>query len=87
MHGDKVNSEGFGALTAGEKQVLDEAKDLPHFMRRDEVEAAWRWTDPILQGWQRLADKPRPYPAGSWGPAASSALVARANAVWSEEAL
>ena len=60
---------------------------LTHFMRRDELEAAWRWTDPILQGWQRLADKPQRYPAGSWGPAASSALVARANAVWSEEAL
>jgi membrane associated rhomboid family serine protease len=25
---DKINSEGFGALTADEKQVLDEAKDL-----------------------------------------------------------
>jgi hypothetical protein len=25
---DKINSEGFGALTADEKRVLDEAKDL-----------------------------------------------------------
>jgi glucose-6-phosphate 1-dehydrogenase len=31
-----------------------------------------------------MNDKPRPYPAGSWGPAASSALVARENAVWAE---
>ena len=73
---------------AYERLLIDVVKGrLTHFMRRDELEAAWRWTDPILQGWQRLADKPRPYPAGSWGPAASSALVARANAVWSEEAL
>ena len=73
---------------AYERLLIDVVKGrLTHFMRRDELEAAWRWTDPILQGWQRLADKPRPYPAGSWGPAASSALVARAGAVWSEEAL
>ncbi|MGA3007777.1 MAG: DUF6576 domain-containing protein, partial [Opitutaceae bacterium] len=25
---DKINSAGFGALTADEKQILDEAKDL-----------------------------------------------------------
>jgi hypothetical protein len=25
---DKINSQGFGALTAQEKRVLDEAKDL-----------------------------------------------------------
>jgi glucose-6-phosphate 1-dehydrogenase len=72
---------------AYERLLIDVIKGrLTHFMRRDELEAAWRWADPILQGWQRLGDKPRPYPAGSWGPAASSALVARTDAVWSEEA-
>jgi hypothetical protein len=25
---DKINSEGFGALTAEEKRLLDEARDL-----------------------------------------------------------
>jgi len=25
---DKINSQGFGALTADEKRVLDEARDL-----------------------------------------------------------
>jgi glucose-6-phosphate 1-dehydrogenase len=59
---------------------------LTHFMRRDELEAAWRWADPILQGWQQLAEKPRPYSAGSWGPAAASALVARDDVAWAEEA-
>ncbi|MEY2659466.1 MAG: glucose-6-phosphate dehydrogenase, partial [Pseudomonadota bacterium] len=58
---------------------------LTHFMRRDELEAAWAWVDPILQGWQQLQEKPRTYPAGSWGPAASSALMARENLTWSEE--
>ncbi len=59
---------------------------LTHFMRRDELEAAWRWVDPILDGWRHLSEPPRAYPAGSWGPATSSALVARGGATWAEEA-
>ena len=71
---------------AYERLLMDVIKGrLTHFMRRDELEAAWRWADPILQGWQELAEKPRSYAAGSWGPASASALVARDNAVWSEE--
>jgi glucose-6-phosphate 1-dehydrogenase len=58
---------------------------LTHFMRRDELEAAWRWIDPIRRGWQQLQHPARPYPAGSWGPAASSALMARENLTWFEE--
>jgi glucose-6-phosphate 1-dehydrogenase len=59
---------------------------LTHFMRRDELETAWRWVDPIFDGWHHLAEPPRVYPAGSWGPAAASALVARGGATWAEEA-
>ncbi len=70
---------------AYERLLIDVIKGrLTHFMRRDELEAAWKWADPILEGWKQLADKPKPYPAGSWGPAASSALVAREDAVWAE---
>ncbi len=70
---------------AYERLLIDVIKGrLTHFMRRDELEAAWKWADPILEGWKQLADKPKPYPAGSWGPAASSALVAREGAVWAE---
>jgi glucose-6-phosphate 1-dehydrogenase len=59
---------------------------LTHFMRRDELETAWRWVDPVLDGWRQLAEPPRAYSAGSWGPAASSALVARGGVTWAEEA-
>ena len=55
-------------------------------MRRDELEAAWMWVEPILDGWKALDDKPRRYSAGSWGPAASSALMAREDLSWFEEA-
>ena len=56
------------------------------FMRRDEVDWAWRWVEPILAAWQSTSDRPKPYPAGSWGPAASTALIARDGRVWGEEA-
>ncbi|MBO0733448.1 MAG: glucose-6-phosphate dehydrogenase [Methylocapsa sp.] len=55
------------------------------FMRRDEVEAAWRWIDPILEAWAHTEDAPRPYFAGTWGPAAAIALVVREGRSWSEE--
>ena len=71
---------------AYERLLIDVIKGrLTHFMRRDELEAAWAWVDPILQGWAELQDPPRVYPAGSWGPAASSALMARNNLTWPEE--
>jgi glucose-6-phosphate 1-dehydrogenase len=55
------------------------------FMRRDEVEAAWRWIDPILEAWNHMEEAPRPYFAGTWGPAAAIALVEREGRSWSEE--
>jgi glucose-6-phosphate 1-dehydrogenase len=71
---------------AYERLLMDVIKGrLTHFMRRDELEAAWSWVDPILAGWAELDDKPKPYLAGSWGPAASSALMARDELSWFEE--
>ncbi|WP_175953442.1 glucose-6-phosphate dehydrogenase [Burkholderia sp. BCC0405] len=71
---------------AYERLLIDVIRGrLTHFMRCDELEAAWAWIDPILKGWKALGDKPRSYIAGTFGPAASSALMARENMVWSEE--
>jgi glucose-6-phosphate 1-dehydrogenase len=78
---DKRRAEAY------ERLLMDVIKGrLTHFMRRDELEAAWTWVEPILNGWAALDDKPRDYSAGSWGPAASSALMARENLSWFEEA-
>jgi len=77
---DKRRAEAY------ERLLMDVIKGrLTHFMRRDELEAAWTWVEPILNGWKTLDDKPRDYPAGSWGPAAASALMARENLCWFEE--
>jgi glucose-6-phosphate 1-dehydrogenase len=55
------------------------------FMRRDEVEAAWTWIDPILQAWSTAAEPPKPYTSGTWGPSASIALIERAGRTWHED--
>jgi glucose-6-phosphate 1-dehydrogenase len=55
------------------------------FVRSDEQEQAWRWVEPVLNVWQNDSAGPRIYAAGTWGPAAASALVARDGYAWSEE--
>ena len=57
------------------------------FMRRDEVEAAWSWTDPILEAWDAARIAPSAYTAGTWGPSASIALIERDGRTWHEETL
>ena len=54
------------------------------FIRRDEVEQAWRWIDSIQVAWQSLCEPPHPYAAGTWGPDASIALLSRDHRHWSE---
>jgi glucose-6-phosphate 1-dehydrogenase len=69
-----------------ERLLMDAiAGRLNLFVRSDEQEQAWRWVEPILHAWKSDNVGPRPYVAGSWGPAASSALVARDGCVWAEE--
>ena len=55
------------------------------FMRRDEVEAAWAWCEPILRRWRETGQPARPYVAGSHGPVASANLVHQSDRVWNED--
>ncbi len=55
------------------------------FMRRDEVEAAWTWVDPILDAWGNASDAPKPYTSGTWGPSAAIALIERNGRTWHED--
>ena len=59
--------------------------DATLFMRRDEVEASWRWIEPILAGWQSYMPRPTRYAAGTWGPSASIALIERDGRSWHED--
>ncbi len=54
------------------------------FMRRDEVEAAWRWIDPIFDAWEETEQAVETYPSGSWGPPQSINLIARDNRIWND---
>jgi glucose-6-phosphate 1-dehydrogenase len=78
----------FGAERVGayERLLLDViAGRLNLFVRSDEQEEAWRWVEPILQYWKNDPAGPRPYAAGSWGPRAASAMIARDGNCWSED--
>ena len=52
------------------------------FMRGDEVEAAWAWTDPIIEDWKTRNDVPKPYDVGSSGPEDSLMLMHRDGRRW-----
>ncbi|THH38600.1 glucose-6-phosphate dehydrogenase [Aliishimia ponticola] len=54
------------------------------FMRGDEVEAAWAWTDPIIAGWEARGDVPKPYESGGSGPVEADQLMARDGLIWRE---
>ena len=80
--------KAFAADRVGayERLLLDAiAGRLNLFVRSDEQEQAWRWVEPILDAWQRDPSSLKLYAAGSWGPPAASALVAREGFAWAEE--
>ena len=60
--------------------------DLSLFVRADELRTAWRWVEPILDSWENSSEAPKTYTAGTWGPAASTALLSRDGLCWHEEA-
>ena len=31
------------------------------FVRKDEIEAAWKWCDQLIAGWKKSGDAPKPY--------------------------
>ena len=71
---------------AYERLLMDVVQGNPTlFMRRDEVETAWAWAEPVLQAWDDSGEAPRTYPAGTAGPAAATALIERDGRTWHEE--
>lgn len=55
------------------------------FMRRDEVDAAWAWIDPIREAWEKYQVVPKSYTAGTMGPAAANALISKEGLKWYED--
>lgn len=70
---------------AYERLLMDVVRgNLSLFMRRDEVEAAWRWCDGILQAWDEVGQQVNYYPAGSDGPQEADRMLSRQGDAWSE---
>ena len=69
---------------AYERLLLDViAGDATLFMRRDSVEASWRWIAPILERWTEPGAQPVcTYASGDWGPAEAESLIARGGRGW-----
>ncbi len=87
VHLDLNLAEAFADRTplAYERLLLDVIRgNATLFMHREEVEAAWRWVEPILDGWGHLGNRPRSYAAGTWGPESSIELMVRDNRSWYE---
>ena len=68
---------------AYEKLFLDVFRgDRTLFVRRDEVEQAWKFIDGVSAAWAAANIEPAPYAAGTWGPQSSSGLIAPGGRSW-----
>ncbi len=80
----------FGERTpdAYERLLTDVIRgDQTLFMRRDEVEAAWSFVDPIIEGWKEYYPVPHRYVAGTSGPSQAVGLIERDGRSWVEPEL
>ncbi|MEO0386813.1 MAG: glucose-6-phosphate dehydrogenase [Pseudomonadota bacterium] len=77
--------EGQEVADAYERLIMDVIRgNQTLFMRGDEVEAAWAWTDGILAGWEAGSARPSPYDAGGSGPEDALLLLHRDGRRWRE---
>jgi glucose-6-phosphate 1-dehydrogenase len=77
------SSFGERSPSAYETLLLDAmVGDATLYTRQDMVEASWSVVEPIAREWQEHPAEFPNYAAGSWGPAASSEMLARRGHVW-----
>ena len=70
---------------AYERLLMDVVRgNLSLFMRRDEVEQAWKWVDGIIEAWAGSEQRTELYAAGSEGPAEADDMLAKSGHKWSE---
>ena len=80
---DALGPDAEEVPDAYERLIMDVIRgNQTLFMRGDEVEAAWAWTDPIIAGWQKRGEVPKPYEAGTSGPEDALMLMHRGGRKW-----
>ncbi len=77
FHQQSVSPEAYETLL---RDIL--LGDQTLFMRRDSVETAWQFIQPILDVWAETPVEPPMYAAGSWGPLESALMVAADKRSW-----
>ncbi|MFT3734923.1 MAG: glucose-6-phosphate dehydrogenase [Rhodocyclaceae bacterium] len=86
---DMSFAETFGVSNpdAYERLLMDVIRgNQTLFMRADEVNAAWKWVDPIHAAWAHNDQRMHTYAGGTWGPSAAVALIERDGRTWFEDA-
>src|SRR6056297_1710277 len=82
---ETLGAEAEEAPDAYERLIMDVIRgDQTLFMRGDEVEAAWAWTDPIIADWVMRNDVPKEYEPASSGPEDALMLMHRDGRKWRE---
>ncbi len=80
---DALGEEATDVPDAYERLIMDVIRgNQTLFMRGDEVEAAWAWTDPIISAWDARGKRPAGYEAGSTGPEEALILMHRDGRRW-----
>ncbi|HEV8033920.1 glucose-6-phosphate dehydrogenase [Yoonia sp.] len=82
---DALGDGAEDVTDAYERLIMDVIRgNQTLFMRGDEVEAAWAWTDPLINSWEARNDVPKHYDAGSAGPEDAMMLLHRDGRKWRE---
>ena len=80
---ETLDPEDIEHVDAYERLIMDVIRgNQTLFMRGDEVEAAWAWTDPIINGWVTRNDVPKPYDHGTTGPTDAEDMIRRDGRKW-----
>jgi glucose-6-phosphate 1-dehydrogenase len=82
---DALGAEGEDVPDAYERLIMDVIRgNQTLFMRGDEVEAAWAWTDPIIASWEGKGNRPQGYDPATSGPEDALMLMHRDGRRWRE---
>lgn len=85
LHLTDESQDSDQSYDAYERLLLDAINgDQTLFMRRDEVETAWRWIDSIIDAWEDTSMAIQPYNSGTMGPTAATALTVVEGRSWYE---
>ncbi|SDT90084.1 glucose-6-phosphate dehydrogenase [Halopseudomonas salegens] len=71
---------------AYERLLLEVMKGQQNlFVRKDEIECAWKWCDQLIANCKAQGISPDNYAAGSWGPEAAMKLMDRDGRSWHDD--